>query len=274
MLVATVLALVAAVLHAGWNLAAKSASDRFGALWAQFLVGGVISAGALAIVGLPPGRALPWALLSGITHVPYTLFLARAYERGDFSLSYPVARGGGALLAAVGGIVLLDDDLRPGAVVAIAVVGLGLVALRGRTSGPGLRDALVVAVMIGTYTTIDAHGARVAGTDSYALVGFVILGILVSVAGIGLGRTPRLVATVRQRPGLVVLAGLATVVTYSIVLMAVRRAPVGYVAALRESSVVLAAWIGWRHLDEPAGRGRVAASAVIVGGLVLLVVSR
>ena len=41
MLTATVLALVAAVLHAAWNLSVKqSVSDRFIALWGQFFVAG------------------------------------------------------------------------------------------------------------------------------------------------------------------------------------------------------------------------------------------
>ncbi len=62
--------------------------------------------------------------------------------------------------------------------------------------------------------------------------------------------------------------------TYWMVVVAFRYTPVGYVTALRESSVVLAAVIGWRLLGEQAGRRRVAAAGVVLAGLVLLVVSR
>jgi drug/metabolite transporter (DMT)-like permease len=59
--------------------------------------------------------------------------------------------------------------------------------------------------------------------------------------------------------------------TYTLVLAAVRIAPVGYVTALRESSVVVAVFIGWRVLGEGHGRRRAAASAVVLAGVVLLV---
>ena len=58
------------------------------------------------------------------------------------------------------------------------------------------------------------------------------------------------------------------------VLLAVRRAPVGYVTALRESSVVFATFLGWRYLREDSGVRRVVSASVIVAGLVTLVVGR
>ena len=102
-LLATVMALTAAVLHAGWNLAAKRSVAPFVALWGQFAV-----AGAIGIVVVIAGGGLPpigWvhAGITGVIHVPYLAGLATAYERGDFSLAYPIARGGGALIAGLGG---------------------------------------------------------------------------------------------------------------------------------------------------------------------------
>ncbi|TPW12903.1 MAG: hypothetical protein FD127_2356, partial [Acidimicrobiaceae bacterium] len=112
MLVATLLALAAAVLHAGWNLAVKQSGDRYIALWGQFFIAGVIgssvvvatalvSASGGAIAGFPASGWI-WIAMSGTIHLPYTWYLARAYDHGDFSLVYPMARGGGAMLAAVG----------------------------------------------------------------------------------------------------------------------------------------------------------------------------
>jgi drug/metabolite transporter (DMT)-like permease len=63
-------------------------------------------------------------------------------------------------------------------------------------------------------------------------------------------------------------------VTYTLVQIALRRAPVGYVTALRESSVLLAAVLGQRMLRETAGRRRIAAAGGVVVGLVVLVVGR
>jgi multidrug transporter EmrE-like cation transporter len=106
-LLATVLALVAAVLHASWNISVKQSGDKRIALWGQFAIGGALSGVVIlawTLISGPPSIAWGWAAVSGATHVPYILLLSRAYDRGDFSMSYPIVRGGGALAAALGEI--------------------------------------------------------------------------------------------------------------------------------------------------------------------------
>ena len=58
------------------------------------------------------------------------------------------------------------------------------------------------------------------------------------------------------------------------VLVAVQHAPVGYVTALRESSVVLAALAGWKLLGEGDHRRRITAALVVFAGLMTLVLGR
>ncbi|MET0458394.1 MAG: hypothetical protein ABW195_04055, partial [Ilumatobacteraceae bacterium] len=104
MLVATVLALTSAGLHAGWNLVAKRSRDPFLALWGQFFVAALIAVVVLGATRTLPAAGFGWAAVSGGVHLPYVVALALAYAHGDFSLAYPLARGGGALLAGIGGI--------------------------------------------------------------------------------------------------------------------------------------------------------------------------
>ena len=277
-LTATLLALGAAVLHAGWNLLIKQSGDRRIALWGQFFAGGLLCLAGLGVawaLGHPlPVEAWGWAGLSGLTHVPYCWFLARAYDHGDFSLVYPMARGGGAMLAAIGGVMLLGDHLRPLSAAAIGCVGLGLFLLAGRAPGTGLRAALVVAAAIGTYSVIDARGIRSTGTPLYALATLTATAVTTSTFGLVTGRRHEMTAALRAGWRRFALVGAASAVTYGMVQLAFRRAPVGYVTALRESSVVLAAFAGVRLLGEPAGRRRIGASVVVLGGLVLLVAAR
>lgn len=273
MLSATLLALSAAVLHAGWNLIAKRSIDPFLALWGQFVVAGAASAIVLAAIGGLPAAGWAWALLSGVIHVPYVLGLASAYRHGDFSLAYPIARGGGALIAAIGGLMLLDDDLQVLSIMAILVIVAGMTLLAAGAPADQIAMALMVAATIGTYTVVDSHAARQYGGVTYVLAVFVMMGACTSVAGVIGGRfgdLRRLSGTVWWRTG---LAGIMSVVTYGLVLVAVRHAPVGYVAALRESSVLIATVVGWRLLDEQRGRLRTAAAGVIVTGLALLVIA-
>lgn len=293
MLTATLLALGAAVIHAGWNLAIKTSGDRWLALWGQMTAAGLIglplvlistftgstggSTGGL-LGGFLGGRltlsSWGWAALSGLIHAVYIFRLARTYDIADFSVTYPIARGGGALVAAIGGVVLLGDDLSwvSGLGILIVVLGLGLIA--GRVDVAHVRAALVVAVMIGAYTVVDSKGARSSDSAVYAWAIFVPTALGVTLDGVVRGRWQEMKASVRGSWVQYTLTGVASAVTYWMVLAAVKRAPVGYVTALRESSVVLATFIGWRYLREKSGRRRIVASMIVLAGLVTLVAAR
>lgn len=274
MLTATLLSLAAAVLHAGWNLAIKQSGDRLTALWAQFLVAGGIGLVVLVVAGGIPAEGYLWAALSGLSHVPYCFFLARAYGAGDFGVVYPIARGGGALLAGIGGILFLDDRIGWLGFVGLCVVAASLMALSSGASLHQVGDAIAVALTIGFYTVFDARGVRITDTPVYAAASFAACAFFLSVAGVATGRLPALRAAVRVDWRQFVVIGLATGLTYTLVQIALQRAPVGYVTALRESSVLLAAVVGRRVLKETGGRRRTIAATGVVLGLVVLVLGR
>lgn len=280
MLTATLLALGAAVLHAGWNLAVKQSGDRFMALWGQFTVAGALSLVVLALAGGIPAAAWPWALASGTVHVPYAWYLARAYDQGDFSIVYPMARGGGALLAAIGGVLFLGDDLGWLGLMAVAIVAAGLVLLAGRGRGgtgpatAALGAALLVALTIGIYSLTDAKGIRTAETALYSLASFGMTGLTLTVFGLATGRRAVMVVSMRANWLRYAVIGTVSCITYGMVQVAWRYAPVGYVTAIRESSVLIAAFAGSRMLGEEGGRRRTVAATVVLCGLILLVAAR
>lgn len=303
MLAATLLAIGSAFVHAAWNLLIKTSSDRAMAAWGQFLAAALIALPVLAVVGFPGWEAVPYLAVTAAVHVAYIEALVAAYTHGDFSLSYPLARGGGAVLAAVGSVAFLGDRLPAMAWIAIAIAAAGLVSLRGRggvdedellvgraDGGPGPEDgraaaraaqdradrsaltfAAITAGCIAAYTLIDSAGARATEGVPYALATVAASGL--SIAAMNALRPAR-----RARAGLLVrdwqrnlAGGLGTTVAYTMVLVAVRHAPVGYVTMLRESSVLIGALIGWLVLREELGSRRLASSVVILTGLVLLV---
>lgn len=275
MLLATLLALGAAVLHAGWNLIAKrAAGDLYMVLWAQFFVGALCALPLMVayhVVWGMPWQGYAWAAASGVVHLPYVWLLAKAYTHGDFSVSYPVARGGGAALAAVCGVVFLGDHLAPLEVVGVAVVVGGLCLLAYGATGPDLARALAVACTIGLYTTADAKGARITDSVGYVFASGVATAVTNTSFALLTGRRREMAAMLRANGRRASVTGLAALVTYGMVLVAVRHAPVGYVTALRESSVVLAAFAGWKLLGEGDHRRRLSAAAVVFAGLLILV---
>jgi len=283
-LAATVLALCAAALHTAWNLFVKTSADRDLAAWGQFLFAGAMAVPVLFTIGWPSRGSYPFLIASALVHVVYVTALVQAYTHGDFSFAYPLARGGGALVAAFGGVLLLGDALNAGAWVAILIVAGGLVSLiRPGTSRVSIGWALLTAATIGTYTLIDAQGARESADAvqyGFGLMPFVA--ITVSAANVARGRSRAFGRTLGSSWWRYAIAGSFVTVAYTLVLVAVRlpvspgseqHVPVGFVALLRESSIVMGAAIGWLFLHEKLGRHRLVSSLVIVAGLVLLIVA-
>lgn len=274
MLLATVLALTAAVLHASWNLLVKQSTDRRLALWGQFTIGGSLSAIALttwALVGSMPHIAWGWAVFSGAMHVPYLMLLSRAYDRGDFSMSYPIVRGAGALAAAAGGVLFLHDTLSLTSTIGILLAVLGLFVLAKSGSWHVVGAALSVASTIAVYSVVDGHGTRQSQPIAYALALNIAAALFVSLYASVRSRK-QMIPTMRAHWKIMGAAGVFSTVAYMLVMIAYRHAPVGYVASLRESSVVIAAFAGWKMLDEGDHRRRITSAAIVLVGLIVLVI--
>jgi drug/metabolite transporter (DMT)-like permease len=133
---------------------------------------------------------------------------------------------------------------------------------------------VLTALTIGTYTTIDIEGARRSTGFGYGIALMIGAGIALSLAGCAMGRGRALARSFRTAWRRYAVGGVCATVAYSMVLAAGRLAPAGYVAALRESSVVLGALGGWLLLHERLGRARVISAAIVGAGLALLVLLR
>ena len=276
MLLATVLALTAAVLHASWNLAVKSSGDRRMSLWGQFMIAGLISSFILCAwfaMFDHPHITWGWALISGATHVPYLLLLSRAYDRGDFSMAYPIVRGSGALVSAFAGIAILGDRYSPTSLIGLAVAVCGLFLLGKSSSWYVIGAALSVAATIAVYSVVDGHGSRQSNGIAYALA-LNMFQALITTAYIFVTRKHDMISTIRWNWKKMSLAAIASTTGYALVMIAYQRAPIGYVAALRESSVVIAALAGWKFLDEGDHKRRLSAAGIVLVGLVILVIGR
>ncbi|MGI8937705.1 MAG: EamA family transporter [Iamia sp.] len=301
MLAATLLALGSAFVHAAWNLLIKTSDDRAIAAWGQFLAAALLSTVGLLVIGGPGWQALPYLAVTGLVHVLYVEGLVAAYTHGDFSLSYPLARGGGAVLAALGSVAFLGDHLNAAAWVAIAIAGAGLLSLRGGRGVPAADDVVLgpldagpveqpatrtgwstesraltyaglTAACIASYTLIDSAGSRASADGvAYGFGSVAAAGLFITASN--LVRPARRARASQLRVGWrrALAGGLGTTIAYTMVLVAVREAPVGYVTMLRESSVVIGAVLGWLVLREGLGARRLASSGIILAGLVLLV---
>jgi drug/metabolite transporter (DMT)-like permease len=298
----TLVVLAAAVTHATWNAIAHGIKDQllaFGLIGA----GGILVAIPLVIASpFPLSACWPYLLASIVIHVFYNLLLMRSYRYGEFGQVYPLARGTSPLVVTVLAAVFAAERPSVAQVAGVLVVscGLALLVLAGRTGrraaarggsgGPGGgagsagrgsgfgRAALIAAVgtglTIAAYTTVDGLGVRLSGS-SVAYIGWLMLleSLCVPAWALARRRHELLSGTSRRVLGSGLLAGGLSVLAYGLVLWAQTRGDLAPIAALRETSVIFGAVIGTVVFREPFGRWRIAATLLVVFGVLLLNVS-
>ncbi len=267
------LVLSSAVLHASWNLVVKSSNDRLLAGWAQVVAAALVMA-PLVLLNPIPARILPYVALSAAVHTLYISSLVAAYERGELSLVYPVARGTAPLIVTVVAAWLLDDIPSAGGIAAILLVVVGVLWLARGTNTDGLGWALVTAVAIASYTVIDGASVRTLDT-AVGYTGAVFVGNAILLTPMVLVR--RGYGSIRQilirEGGRNLFGGAASAAAYVLVLAAARLAPLGLVSAFRETSVVIGALAGWLILSEPDGPRRLRGASLVALGLGVLVLT-
>ena len=286
---ALAMVIVAALLHAFWNIVAK----KTGGNRHFVLMGGLL----LALLWAPAGLWLGWrdvpqwgwpqwtlVALSGFTHLAYFTVLLKGYRLSDLTVVYPVARGTGPLISSLLAVAVLGEALTlHGAVGVLCVCGgvfiiAGGPALLRAAHDPaqrarvhaGLRWGAATGVLIAVYTVL----------DGYSVKKLLIGPILVDYFG-NLVRLPFMLPTLLRDPAgfadawrrykwHAVVLGLVSPLAYILVLYAVRLAPVSHVAPAREISMLFAALVGGKLLGEGDRGQRMLGAVLMAGGVALL----
>ena len=268
--------LLAALLHASWNLLVKLDLDRFLALLLISCVMGIMGIAMLLAFPWPSLASAPYFITSGLLHVGYNMFLARSYRTGDLSQVYPIARGTAPLITFIGAWALAGETVAGiGALgILLLVGGIWLTARPGaqsiRLDGMTLFFALGTSGFIAAYTIVDGFGARVSGSASaYAGMLFVLDAVFMIIVAL-LTRGPSAFRQILPSwksgtAGAVLSAG-----AYWIVIWAMSLAPIAAVAALRETSILFVMLMSAVFLKEKVTGFRLLGAALIVLGAVAL----
>jgi drug/metabolite transporter (DMT)-like permease len=259
--VALAFALAAAVFHAVWNLLLARARDVEAATAVALITAEVLFAPVALFVWRVDSGVWPWLVASGVFELAYFGLLATAYRRAPLSVVYPIARGGAPVL-----VLLLTWSVAPRQAAGVFLVVAGVLLVRGVRSPD--RAALVlgaaIACCIAGYTVIDKQGVPHANPIVYLEL-VMVVPTIVYVAVVARVRDVRAAVDAAS-----VTAGVATFVAYALVLAALQRAPAASVAAVRETSVVIAAVLAAVVLKERVTRWRLIGACVVVGGIALL----
>jgi drug/metabolite transporter (DMT)-like permease len=271
--------LFAAACHAGWNAGIKRTLDPLATTVLIAIGAALVALPGLPFAGWPAPASWPWLVASIAIHLFYFAGLIESYSAGDMGQVYPIARGAAPLMTATMTTPFVGERLGLfgwGGVVLLAA-GVLLLSLRGGRDLVGFDRravgfALFTAVTVCAYSVVDGVGARLAGEGraaAYSLVLFVGIApvvVIYALARRGVAVLPAMVPFWKTGLG----GGALAVVSYSIAIWAMTKAPIAIVAALRETSVLFGALIAVTVLKEPLRPARIGAAAMIVGGLALL----
>ncbi|MDQ8934315.1 SMR family transporter [Acinetobacter rudis] len=265
--------LFAALLHATWNAVVKSAPNKY---LTTVLVTGTAALWALVLLPffpVPSPQSWPFIAGSVILQIIYFVLLAKTYQIADMSQAYPLMRGSAPLIVALSSIVLFNDQLNSmawGGIIILCIGILFMLCTKHTIQGKTLILALSNAVVIASYTLLDAIGARYSGSAiAYSLWIFLLTGLWM-LSSLALNHQTKHWQYLKKYWYFGILGGICTIGSYTLALWAMTQAPVAMIAALRESSILFALIIAIFVLKEKVGLIRLLSAGIIVLGILIL----
>jgi uncharacterized membrane protein len=273
--------LIAAFLHAFWNYLAKKSRNKIAFIWWAILFSTIL---------FFPMFLYYWPAVTissaGCLHAFYFWFIGGAYERGDLSLVYPLARGSGPLFVPILAVLLLNEQLSITGVLGIIFVIVGIFSIHLRSfsiqsmlepflamRGGASLWALCTGATIAGYTLVDKIGVNIVHPPVYIYLMFVITLLLLSPYVFIKERFDlKKEWNINKIPILIV--GFLDLFTYLMILFALQISKVSYVAAVREVSIVFSALIGIMLLQEKNASQKLLGAVLISLGVVLIGFSR
>jgi len=269
--------LLSSTVQALWNFGAKKTKvDKIALLTVGFFLNGLVLLPFCWYFNLfaqsQPGW-MTYAVGSSVAHALYMILLGRAYAIGDISVVFPVSRGMGILGTAILSNIIGFDTTSTLGFVAIFIIISGIVALSSNEIKSGQTKGLAYGVQVGFaiifYSIVDSMGSK----SMHPLVFVTLLNMGAAIACSGYlvyARPGALSVTLKKHwwPSFYISSG--GTVSYGLILWAFQNAPVSYVIAQREFSIVIAAFLGWKFLGEKFSRSKVMAVLLICLGVFAL----
>jgi drug/metabolite transporter (DMT)-like permease len=287
--IALAIVLASAFLHAGWNYLLKTSERKIVFIW-WFLLASVVMYVPVFMYYYPKITIPPtgWLCIvaTGLIHGVYFGCMGGAYQRGDLSLVYPLARGSGPLFVPVLAVILLKEEVAPLGMLGIALIigGIYCVHLRSFTASAFLEPfralkggaslwALFTGLAIASYSLVDKVGVGLVYPPVYIYL-LLLITWLVITPWVLIRERRWLVSEWRQHTGPIFGVGFLSGFTYLMILFALQISKVSYVAAVREVSIILSAYFGIVWLGESHGRQKLAGAVLITAGVIAIGLSR
>ena len=267
------LVLFATIMHAVWNGMVKNHPDKVVAVSSIVFGHFPLSIIAIILLPVPSLDCIPYIIASAIIHQGYQWYLLSAYQIGDLTKVYPIARGFGPLVATIISILILGLFLDSIIIFSILLICVGIMILglfdKENKNFKVLQLSLFTGFFIGLYSLIDGYGARVSLSAIVYMSWSFILSSLLFLVVLRIKKQKNIIQNVVKKGKKIFwIGGSLSYIIYVIVVWAFTKAPIPMVAALRETSIFFSILIGYFFLQEKITTTKVISIILIVIGII------
>ena len=277
-----ILVLIAALSHAIWNFLLKQSENKQIFLWSLRLWSVIIflpiSIYFWPHTSIPLKYWLFWGIGSAFIHSFYAMILTKAYEKSEFTLAYPIARGTGPILVVLFGMAVLKEEVEPITLLGAITIVIGIYIIYSGSIKSGIKAfksmvespwPLLVGITIASYTIFDK--LAVAFIPPIILNVIENIGQVIVLGGSLVNQKKRILEEWKKYWFKMALAGGFAGLAYILVLVVLTKVPVSYVSPVRETSIVIGTVLGFVFLKEPFHIYKMIGSIMIFIGVVLIV---
>ena len=286
-IIAVILVLISAIFHSLRNIFTKQSEDKQLFLW-WYTIWGLIYFLPVFIYfvwqsGIPGLSLIGLCFFSGFLHFLYWVFLTKAYEAGDISLTYPIMRSSPTLVFLIA-VLFLNEKVSVGGVAGIIVVMCGIYLLslgQIRLSkiqlskvvffkDKSIKIAFMGLVSISGYSIADKLIVEFINPQQFAFIhvlfGFVCYSIFIFFRK----KKYQLKREWKINKKRILMAGFLGIYGYSLILIAFTIERVSYIVGLRQLSIVFVVFLGGYYLNEKQKLNRLISAFIITIGAYII----
>jgi len=262
----------AAFLHALWNIIIKSLNNSLVGVACKIFFQSIIFTPIIFFVPLPEGITWFYLVCSALLHSLYFTLLGIMYNREDLTFIYPVARGCAPIFVTILALIFLKDTIPFFGIVGILITCLALILISIKNFNTiidfkTIGISIFIAFIISIYTFSDGAGVRSVDNSLTFIVWNFFLGGWISIGYVYLTNKESLFKLKIKELLLILCATIISFSAYAIIIWSMKYEPFGFVASMRESSIIFASLIGLVLLNEKIGYIRIIAGILFFIGV-------
>ena len=262
----------AAFLHAVWNIIIKSLNNSLIGIAVKVFFQSIIFIPIIFFVPLPEGITWFYLICSALLHSLYFILLGIMYNKEDLTFIYPVARGCAPIFVTILSLIFLKEAIPFFGIIGIliACIALILISINNLNTKVDFKTILIsifIAFIISVYTFTDGSGVRSVDNSATFIVWNFFLGGWISIGYVYLTNKESLFKLRIKELILILCATVISFSAYAIIIWSMKYEPFGFVASMRESSIIFASLLGLVLLKEKIGYIRIISGILFFIGV-------